>query len=255
MAGEGQTAKVRQWAGAMAARALSVIYPPQCLTCDAAVSEEGALCPRCWSDTPFISGLVCDKCGVPLPGQDEGEAVLCDDCRHVARPWSRGRAAVIYGEKARQMVLGLKYYDRHDIARPAGQWLARAAAPLLRADTLILPVPLHWRRLFRRRYNQAALLSAALARATGCAHCPDLLLRHKYTGTQDGRSREGRFGNLAGAIGLHPKRAAMLDGRHVLLVDDVMTSGATLAAVAEACFLGGADDVDVVVLSRVARAD
>lgn len=250
---KGQMSRLVDHASKAAGRALRMIYPPQCLTCDAAVGEEGALCPSCWSGTPFIAGLVCDKCGVPLPGQDEGEAVLCDDCHHTIRPWGRGRAALMYGDKARQIVLGIKYYDRHDTALPAGRWLARAAAPLLRADTLVAPVPLHWRRLFRRRYNQSALLSAALARAAQRDHCPDLLIRRRHTGTQDGRTREGRYTNLSGAITVHPHRAGLLDGRHILLVDDVMTSGATLAAATEACFAEGADAVDVVVLARVGR--
>ncbi|WP_333828884.1 ComF family protein [Pararhodobacter sp.] len=250
---KGRLAGVVERAGTTAVRALRLVYPPQCLTCDAAVGEEGTLCPSCWGETPFIAGLVCDKCGIPLPGQDEGEVVLCDDCHRIARPWGRGRAALLYGDKARQIVLGIKYYDRHDTALPAGRWLARAAAPLIRADTLVAPVPLHWWRLFRRRYNQSALLSAALARTAGLDHCPDLLIRNRHTGTQDGRTREGRFANLSRAISVHPRRAGLLAGRHVLLVDDVMTSGATLAAAAEACFSQGADAVDVVALARVGR--
>ena len=238
---------------AAATGALRLVYPPQCLTCEAATSEEGTLCPTCWRDTPFIAGLVCDKCGLPLPGEDEGAPVLCDDCLHLPRPWGRGRAALLYGERARRIVLGIKYYDRHDAAAPAGAWLARAAAPLIRPDTLVAPVPLHWQRLFRRRYNQSALLGAALAGRIGRAHCPDLLLRTRHTGTQDGRTRDGRFDNLAGAIRVDPRRVALVEGRHVLLVDDVMTSGATLAACAGACFAAGADAVDVVVLARVTR--
>ncbi|KPQ06894.1 MAG: putative amidophosphoribosyltransferase [Rhodobacteraceae bacterium HLUCCA12] len=240
-------------AGAVATRALRLAYPPQCLTCDADVATEGTLCPACWQITPFIAGLVCDGCGTPLPGADEGVAVLCDDCHHIARPWGRGRAVMIYDDKARQIVLGLKYRNRHDIAAPAGRWLTRTAAPLIRPDTLVAPVPLHWWRLFRRRYNQSATLSAALARATGLAHCPDLLVRRHHTGTQDGRTRDGRFANMAGAINAHPRRSGLLAGRHVLLVDDVMTSGATLAAAADACLAAGAQGVDVVVLTRVAR--
>lgn len=235
--------------------ALDVLYPPHCLTCAEAVTEPGTLCPRCWADTPFLTGLCCDKCAAPLPGDPADAPVLCDDCRHIARPWSRGRAPLAYGGTARKLVLALKHGDRHDIARPAGRWLARAAAALLRDDTLIAPVPLHRMRLFQRRYNQSALLAAALARAADRPHCPDLLLRPRRTLSQDGRSRVSRFENLQGAITAHPRHADRIAGRHILLVDDVMTSGATLAAAAEACFAAGADDVDVVVLARVLREE
>ncbi len=240
-------------AGGALGTVLRLVYPPQCLTCEAAVEHEGGLCPACWVAVPFVTGLTCDQCGVPQPGDPADAPVRCDDCHYVARPWSRGRAALLYDDKSRQIVLGLKYYDRHDAVLPAGRWLTRIAAPLMRPDTLIAPVPLHWRRLFARRYNQSALLSGALARATGAEHLPDLLQRTRRTTSQDGRTREGRFLNLSGAIRVHPRRSSQVVGRHVLLVDDVMTSGATLAASAEACFAAGADDVDVVVLARVAR--
>ncbi|MFN4100278.1 MAG: ComF family protein [Pararhodobacter sp.] len=248
--GEVKGAAVKLWRAA-----LDTLYPPHCLACDAGVLEPGTLCPRCWAETPFLTGLSCDKCASPLPGNPADAPVLCDDCLHVARPWTHGRAPLIYGGAARRMVLGLKYADRHDIARPAGLWLARVTRPLIRPDTLIAPVPLHRARLFRRRYNQSALLAAALARALERPLCPDLLVRTRRTGTQDGRTRPGRFENMAGAITAHPGRAARIEGRHILLVDDVMTSGATLAASAAACFAAGADDVDVVVLARVLREE
>ena len=233
--------------------ALQLIYPPQCLNCDGLVATDHGLCPDCWRRTPFVTGLVCDRCGVPLPGTDPGHAVHCDDCLMIARPWDRGRCALLYADAGRDLVLALKHGDRTDLARPAAGWMLRAAADILRPGMLVAPVPLHWMRLFRRRYNQAALLSAAIARGAGLDHCPDLLIRARRTPTQDGRSRDGRFANVAGALGVTRRHAPRLRGRDLLLVDDVMTSGATLAAAADACLAAGAETVSVLVLARVAK--
>jgi predicted amidophosphoribosyltransferase len=233
--------------------ALQAIYPPQCLTCDAQVTTDFGLCGPCWRDTAFISSLVCDSCGTPLPGDDPGHRVLCDDCLIIARPWDRGRAALLYKGNGRKLVLALKHADRTDLARPAADWMARTAAPLLAPGMVVAPVPLHWLRLFTRRYNQAALLSAAIARVADLQHIPDLLLRKRNTRSQEGRDRDGRFRNVEGALRLHPRHAAAIAGRPVLLVDDVMTSGATLAAAADACRAVGAGPISVVVLARVAK--
>jgi len=234
-------------------RLLHTVYPPQCLSCDARVTTDFGLCGDCWRDTPFATGLSCTKCGTPLPGDDAVTEVVCDDCLRIARPWGQGRAALMYKDNARALVLALKHGDRIDLARPIAQWMARAAQPILEPDMLVAPVPLHWMRLIKRRYNQAALLSAGVARLAGLDHCPDLLQRRRNTGTQDDRSREGRFVNMENALTVHPRRAQMLVGRSVLMVDDVMTSGATLAAATEACLAGGAKAVSVLVMARVAK--
>lgn len=233
---------------------LRVMFPPQCLTCDTPTVEEHALCPACWARAGFIGGLVCDACGIPLPGE-ASDAVQCDDCLTIARPWTQGRAAMLYGDRARQIVLALKYGDRLDYGVACGRWLARAVQPMLMPNTLIVPIPLHWARFAQRRYNQAAVLSESLARVLALEHCPDLLVRTRRTGTQDGLGRAGRFANVESALGQHKTRGLRAAGRHILLVDDVMTSGATFAAATEVCLAARAASVRVVALARVAHRD
>jgi len=233
--------------------ALELLYPPQCISCATPVASDFGLCGECWRATPFIGGLVCDQCGIPLPGPDAGDSAVCDDCIAIARPWGQGRAALLYRDNARSLVLALKHGDRMDLARPAGGWLLKAARPILGPETLVVPVPLHWVRLLRRQYNQAALLSARMAGIAGLAHCPDALVRRRPTGTQDGRTRDGRFANLVGAFAVPPRRRSRVADREVLLVDDVMTSGATFAAATEALLAAGARSVNVLALARVAK--
>lgn len=232
---------------------IRAIYPAQCVACDALTEAEFGLCGTCWRDTKFIGGVICDTCGTPLPGDDRGEVIQCDDCMTIARPWDHGRAALVYDGVGRSLVLRLKHGDRTELARPAAKWMVRLIQPLLNNDTVLVPVPLHWMRLARRRYNQAALLAHALGRETGQHICPDGLLRPQRTRPLEGHGREARFAALSGAIVANPKRVDILKGRSVLLVDDVMTSGATLAASAEAAKAAGAANVSIVTLARVVK--
>ncbi|MEM8729938.1 MAG: ComF family protein [Pseudomonadota bacterium] len=230
-----------------------LLYPPRCLACGEQVDSDFGLCPACWRDTPFIGGLICDICSTPLPGEGDGHRILCDACMAAPPPWSQGRAALLYEGQARRLVLALKHGDRTDLARPAAQWMARVGASMIAPDMLVAPVPLHWMRLAQRRYNQAALLSQALATRLGLAHCPDLFQRRKRTPSLDGRSAVARAEILADAICIHPKRSHRLAGRPVLLVDDVLTSGATLAATAQSAHAAGASRVCVIALARVPK--
>ncbi|SLN11041.1 DNA utilization protein GntX [Aquimixticola soesokkakensis] len=231
---------------------MRLIYPPACVACDAVVAQDNALCGACWAQMPFVNGMVCEGCGVPLVGEARA-GDLCDACLQTPRNWGRGRAALVYRDLGRQMVLRLKHGDRMDLAVPAGVWLTRAAKPLIRPDTLVAPVPLHWVRFAQRGYNQSALLAQQVARLEAAQFCPDLLQRPRATAVMHGMSAQDRFTNVSGAFIAHPKRKALLKGRSVLLVDDVLTSGATLEAATQVCLEGGAARVDIVVLARVAK--
>src|SRR6056297_3579379 len=163
---------------------LHAVFPPECLNCGARVDEDFSLCGACWGNTPFIFGAACDLCGMSLPGQNaDGERLICEECHSIARPWEAGRAVMSYADVGRKLVLGLKHADRAEIARAAGPWMARAGADLLLGVPLIVPVPLHWRRLAARRFNQAALLAKALAEASGRDWLPDALIRARHTAT------------------------------------------------------------------------
>ncbi|WP_424941364.1 double zinc ribbon domain-containing protein [Aliiroseovarius sp. S253] len=233
--------------------ALHLIYPPQCVSCDAPTDTDFALCAECWRETPFITGLSCDLCGEPLPGEDDGSIVHCDACMTRQRPWKQGRSALLYRGNARRMILALKHGDRPELARSFAPWLARAGEDIMQDGLLIVPIPIHWTRRLKRRYNQAAELSRALARETGLEHAPQALVRLRRTAMHDGMNVEDRFSNMDRAISAHSKHGAILQGRDVLLLDDVMTSGATFHAAAHAATRAGAESVKVLSLARVAR--
>lgn len=186
---------------------------------------------------------------------DAADVAQCDTCRRIARPWSRGRAAMRYREMGRKLVLGLKHGDRQDIAVLAGTWLARAGLPLLAADSILVPVPLHWSRQVKRRYNQSALLAKQAGLRLHVPVLLDALLRTERTRPLEGVTFDERFARLAGVISVNPARAERIAGAHVVIVDDVMTSGATLSAATEACLAAGARQVDVLVLARVCKDD
>ncbi|MDP5086745.1 MAG: double zinc ribbon domain-containing protein [Yoonia sp.] len=232
---------------------IRAIYPAQCVACDALTDDDFGLCSACWREARFIGGLICDTCGTPLPGEGDEENLQCDDCMTIARPWDKGRSVLVYSGVGRKLILGLKHGDRTDLALPAARWMAQRIAKWPLLDTVLVPVPLHWVRLARRRYNQSALLALALANVMDRPVCVDALLRPKKTKPLEGHSRDARFAALSDAIVPNPKRISQIKSKHVVLVDDVMTSGATLAASAEAAKSAGATNVSIVTLARVVK--
>ena len=238
------------WLGLRAA-ALDLVFPPACMVCRAAVTSAGTLCSDCWTKMRFIERPYCERLGTPFE-QDLGAGLISPQAMADPPVFGRARAVARFDDgPARQLVHRLKYYDRMELAAPLGRWMARAGAEILADAQVLVPVPLHRGRLLSRQFNQAAALAAVIARHSGVASDPSLLARVKATRPQVGMSRTERANNLQGAFRVPEDRKLWLAGRRVVLVDDVLTSGATANACARALFRGGAESVDLLVFAQV----
>lgn len=238
----------------VARAALDAVVPPLCLACREPVAEPHALCARCWPKLAWIDRPWCDTCGLPFDyATGLSGAPVCAAC--LARPpaCARARAALRYDPVSRDLVLAFKHADRTQNAPAFAAWMARAGADALDGADLLVPVPLHWTRLVRRRFNQSALLARALAARTGIAWSPDALVRVRRTRTQGDLTRAQRRVNVRGAFAVRPSRLAALRGRTVVLIDDVTTTGATFEACARALRRAGAGEVRALALARVVR--
>ena len=239
--------------GKLAGRALDAVLPPQRPVCNAIVDSAGVLCGTCWQKVDFLETPACSACGRPFEF-DLGDGALCAVCVRQRPPFERARAVMAYGDISRRMILAFKHGDRTDAAPGLGKWLVRAGRDLIADADIIAPVPLHWTRLFRRRYNQAALLAHGVGREAGIEVVADLIQRRRRTPPQGRMGPAQRRRNLKGAFRVHPARAAGLKGQRVLLIDDVLTTGATASACSRVLMRGGAGAVDVLTIARVVRA-
>ncbi len=228
--------------------ALDFLMPPRCLCCGALVSEPGALCPNCWGRIGFLEAPFCVCCGSPFEF-DVGPDALCVRCLTHPPRFDRARAVFRYDETSRALILRFKHADRTAAAPSFARWMARAGRDLLADADLLLPVPLHRWRLLRRRYNQAALLAWALSRQTGVSVDPLLLRRERDTSPQGRMTRKERRRNVRGAFAL--SRPEQVRGKKVVLIDDVLTTGATIDECARILKAAGAERVDVLTLAKV----
>jgi ComF family protein len=228
---------------------LDIALPTLCVSCREPVNGEG-VCAACWAKLSFIAPPFCPRLRIPFV-YDPGPDLLSMEA--IANPpaFSRARSAVRYDDVARTLVHALKYQDRTDLAPAMGRWMARAGKELLGEADMLVPVPLHWRRGWSRRYNQSGALARVISRQSGARVAAESLRRVRATEQQIGLSRAQRASNVQGAFKVAADRMADIQGRRVILVDDVLTTGATVDACARALLRAKAAQVDVLTFARV----
>ena len=229
---------------------LDIIFPPLCLGCQTRLVNHDALCPECWRQIDFIRPPLCDRLGLPLPYDIGGTMISAAAAAHPP-PFERARAVARYDGLMRKLVHDFKFNDTHDARRLFGRWLCQTAPELINAADCIVPVPLARFRLLSRRYNQAQILAAELSRQADKPCLPLALLRTRSTARQIGLTRRERQRNVSGAFAVAPGATAQIAGKSVLLIDDVMTTGATVSAATKALKTAGAARVDVLALALV----
>jgi len=231
---------------------LDLLLPPRCPETGALIAGASGMSAEAWRNLHFLAGPCCACCGLPFD-IDLPADTLCAACEAAAPRYGRARAVLAYDDFSRSLLLNLKHGDRTDLAPLLGRWLRRAGGDLLEGADIVAPVPMHRSRLFRRRFNQAALLASDMTKGTGHRPVLDLLERIRATPSQGHLSPLARARNVRGAFAVRPKYRDGLAGKCVLLVDDVFTTGATVEECARVLHRAGAGAVDVVTVARVLR--
>jgi ComF family protein len=241
----------------LAGHFMNMILPPLCVHCHTPLREYDLLCPKCWVQVNFITRPLCDVTGLPLPynaaaslNDDTAEPAISPAALAHPPAWDRARAAALFGPVVRSLIHGLKYGDRRDALKLLGGWMNLAGRDLLAEADLLMPIPLHRSRLWRRRFNQSALLAREIAKASGLPLDLFSLERTRPTRSQIGLTRNQRKRNVAGAFAVPAQRRELVASRKIILVDDVLTSGATANGCARALKKAGAERVFVLALAR-----
>jgi ComF family protein len=246
----GWTSRFARSLRAAAGSLTDAIIPPVCLGCHTPLATHDALCAPCWSAIDFIRAPLCDRLGIPL-GFDTGCVMISAAANADPPDYDRARAVAIFSGTMQRLVHGFKYSDRHEARRLFGRWLHTAGLNLIADADLIIPIPLNRWRLLHRRYNQSAILAGELARACGKPIAYEALRRVKHTPSQVGMTRAERNQNVSGAFKVAPSQRAAIANRHILLIDDVITTGSTGNAAARALKSAGARHVDILALALV----
>ena len=235
----------------MLSHLLNFLFPPQCLICSASVAATGTLCLDCWQQVQFIAEPYCECCGLPFD-YALGKGALCGECLRERPVYGRARAIFRYNEHSKALVLKLRYADQLHLAAVYGTWLGNFGKEVVAVSDVIIPVPLHYWRFIGRRYNQAALLAGALKKHSGLPVLPDGLKRIRPTQPQPGLTRKQRQDNVKGAFAVHPRHGTAIKGKNILLIDDVMTTSATINQCVKVLLKAGAMQVNVLTLAKKA---
>ncbi|MCE0742420.1 ComF family protein [Acetobacter sicerae] len=231
--------------------ALDLVLPPTCSSCGEEVDQPHSLCPACFVRMHPIGEPRCDQCGVPLPASTHlGRDARCVSCELHPPPWSKARAAYVYDEGSRDLILSLKYADRTQNAIILAKQMNRAGRDILERADWLIPVPVHWRRLLERKYNQAALLARAVSRLSSVPVLVDALQRPRATSRLASFSAEERAKEMQDAIRVRSRSAETIRGKHVVLVDDILTTGSTASACTHALLSAGAESVCLLAAAR-----
>ena len=250
---ESATGRVFRAVRAAAWSALDVVLPPLCLGCRTRIMAHDALCPACWRRIDFIRPPLCDRLGLPMP-YDTGGPML--SAAAVADPpdFDRARAVASFDGLMRELIHSFKFHDTHNARRLFGRWLAEAGREILDEADVLVPVPLSPWRLLTRRFNQAQILAAETGRRANKPVKPFALVRSRSTPHQVGLTRAQRQRNVASVFRVPQSEMADVSGKAIVLIDDVITTGATASAAATALKRGGARRVDVLALAIVSNA-